>query len=167
MTIAEICNMLRNELLNNGYEYGFYLDGRKYKPDFSQVCDCEYSRLANTIYRIQPPLVTMREKIGTCLETVLVMHQLLEEQGISSKIWLLYSREKNRPHTILTFEADERIVYLELTPQSAKPCYGREIVFSDEQEFLAEFDRSGSDVYDVTDMIAVGQSPAALLAGLV
>ncbi len=33
MTITRICDMLRKELLNNGYEYGFVAGGKKYKPD--------------------------------------------------------------------------------------------------------------------------------------
>ena len=28
--IDEVCALLKKELYNNGYEYGFYLDGEKY-----------------------------------------------------------------------------------------------------------------------------------------
>ena len=42
MTISEICNILRKELLNNEYEYGFYLNGKRYIPDVSLGFDEEY-----------------------------------------------------------------------------------------------------------------------------
>ena len=32
MTIKEICDILRAKLYNNGFEYGFIVEGRKYKP---------------------------------------------------------------------------------------------------------------------------------------
>ena len=31
MLISEICGLLKKELLDNGYEYGFFLNGKKYK----------------------------------------------------------------------------------------------------------------------------------------
>jgi hypothetical protein len=31
MKIQEACDLLKKELLNNGYEYGFYLNGKTYK----------------------------------------------------------------------------------------------------------------------------------------
>lgn len=65
MTVVEICNRLRQELFNNGYEYGFYLGGKKYKPDMNKGFDSEYYDLSMTIYRIQEPADTSREKIGT------------------------------------------------------------------------------------------------------
>ena len=130
MKIPEICDLLRSELLNNGYEYGFYLDGKKYKPDMSKGFDDEYARLSRSIYRVQAPLVTMREKIGICVDTVLVMKTMLDKRGIPSKIWLTFNRVKGSPHTILTFEAENKIVYLELTPQSSKAWYGKEIIYS-------------------------------------
>ena len=95
MTIIEICDMLKKELLNNGYEYGFVADGKKYKPDMSNGFDSEYYQQSLTIYRVQEPLVTMKEKIGTCVDAVLVMKRILDIHGIFSKIWLLYNKEKN------------------------------------------------------------------------
>jgi hypothetical protein len=35
MPIQEVCELLKQELFNNGYEYGFYLDGKIYKPDMT------------------------------------------------------------------------------------------------------------------------------------
>lgn len=32
--ITEICDVLRQELYQNEYQYGFYYDGRKYTPVF-------------------------------------------------------------------------------------------------------------------------------------
>ncbi len=166
MSISEICDMLRSELFNNGYEYGFYLNGRKYKPDISSGFDNEYYQLSKTIYRVQPPCVTMREKTGTCVDAVLVMKQLLDECNVPSKIWLLYERARNKVHTILTFAAEERIVYLELTPQSAKPWYGKELIYQNEQELLQEFSSDEREITDVTDQIVIGEQPEFLLAKL-
>ena len=142
MTIVEICNLLRNELFDNGYEYGFYLNGKKYKPDMSQGFDSEYYRLSTTIYLVQDPCDTVREKIGTCIDAVVVMKAILDERNICNKIWLLYSKEKNKAHTVLTFEAENKTVYLELTPQSGKPWYGKEIIYSCEEEFLEENEKN-------------------------
>ncbi len=166
MSIFEICDMLRSELFNNGYEYGFYMNGKKYKPDISSGFDNEYYQLSKTIYRVQPPYVTIREKTGTCVDATLVMKQFLDECDIPSKIWLLYERARNKVHTILTFAAEERIVYLELTPQSAKPWYGREIIYQSEQEFLKEFESADREITDVTDQIVIGEPPEFLLAKL-
>ena len=164
MKIPEICNLLRSELLNNGYEYGFYLDGKKYKPDMSNGFDEEYARLSKTAYRVQPPLVTMREKTGTCVDTVLVMKKLLDEHDITSKIWLTFNKVKGTPHMILTFEAEGKIVYLELTPQSSKPFYGKEIVYESEHDMITEFHKNGYDITDVTRAVVIGSSPEALLS---
>jgi len=166
MKIIEISDLLRKELFNNGYEYGFVVDGKKYKPDMSNGFDSEYYRLSMTIYRVQHPSVTMKEKIGTCVETVLVMKTILDAHNIPNKIWLLYNSGKNKVHTILTFEAENKVVYLELTPQSAKPWYGKEIVYSSEEEFLEEYRRNNYEVSDVTDAIVIGQPPEFLLKKL-
>ena len=163
MTIREICGLLRKKLFNNGYEYGFYLNGKKYKPDMSKGFDEEYFQLSKTLYRVQEPFITVREKIGTCIDAVLVMRELLNEYGIPCRIWLIF---KNSPHTILTFEAEEKIVYLELTPQSTKPSYGKEIIYENEQAFVAEYRENGYDISDVTDYIEIGRPPDFLLAKL-
>ena len=135
MNIAYLCDILRKELLENGYEYGFLLNGAKVKPDFTAGFDREYDRLTRIAYRVQSPAVTRKEKIGTCIEAVLVMQELLDQQNISNKIWLLYQRKKGKAHTVLTFQAEEKTVYLELTPQSAKPWYGKELLYENEADF--------------------------------
>ena len=163
MAIKEICNILRAELLNNDYEYGFVLNGQKYKPNIGNGFDNEYYHLSKTIYCVQDPAITMKEKIGTCVDAVLVMKLLLEKYNIPCKIWLLYNNKKNKVHTILTFEAESKIVYLELTPQSSKSWYGKEIVYSNEQEFLLEYKNNDYDVSDVTESIIIGQQPFFLL----
>ena len=165
MTIIEICDVLKKGLLNNGYEYGFVVDGKKYKPDMSGF-DEEYYRLSTTIYRVQDPSVTMKEKIGTCVEAVMVMKYLLDAKNVSNKIWLLYNRKKHKVHTVLTFEAEGKVVYLELTPQSSKEWYGKELVYADEQEFLQGYEENGYDVSDVTDRVVVGDQPMFLLEKL-
>lgn len=165
MTISAICDVLKKELLNNGYEYGFVVDGKMYKPDMSGF-DEEYYRLSMTIYRVQEPSVTMKEKIGTCVEAVMVMKHLLDEQGVPNKIWLLFNQRKHKVHTVLTFEAEDKVVYLELTPQSAKEWYGKELVYADEREFLQGYVENGYEVSDVTDRVAVGEQPMFLLEKL-
>ena len=166
MTIKEIGDILRAELLNTSYEYGFVVDGQKYKPNMENGFDKEYYYLSTTIYCVQNPVTTMKEKIGTCVDAVLVMRWLLNKHNISSKIWLLYNKQKNKVHTILTFEAENKIVYLELTPQSSKAWYGKEIIYSNEQELLLEYKNNNYDVSDVTDSIVIGQQPEFLLAKL-
>ena len=88
MTIKEICDILRSNLYNKGFEYGFILNGQKYKPDMNSGFDKEYYRLSNTIYRVQNPMVTLEEKIGTCVDSVLVMKSILDKLNVSCKIWL-------------------------------------------------------------------------------
>lgn len=163
MTIKEICDILRAELLKNYYEYGFVVNGQKYKPNMENGFDSEYNHLSTTIYLVQDPIITMQEKIGTCVDAVLVMKWLLDKHNIPNKIWLLYNKKKNKVHTILTFESEDKIVYLELTPQSSKEWYGKEIVYSGEQEFLLEYENNGYDISDVTDAIIIGEQPGFLL----
>ena len=166
MTITKICDMLKKELLNNGYEYGFVVNGKKYKPDMSKGFDNEYYQQSLTVYCVQDPSVTMKEKTGTCVDAVLVMKSILDSLNVSSKIWLLYNKKKNKVHTILTFEAESKIIYLELTPQSSKTWYGQEIVYPSEQEFLSTYENCDYDISDVTNMIVVGQRPYFLLTKL-
>ncbi len=37
MKIAEISTLLKRELYENDYQYGFYFDGRKYTPNFKEL----------------------------------------------------------------------------------------------------------------------------------
>ena len=163
MTIKDICDILRAELYNNGFEYGFIVNDQKYKPNRDNGFDNEYYNLAKTISIVQDPSVTLKEKIGTCVDIVLVMKSILDNLNIPSKIWLLYNKSKNKVHTIHTFEAESKIIYLELTPQSSKSWYGQEIVYSNEQEFLQEYKNNGYDITDVTSLITVGERPYFLL----
>ena len=163
MTIKEICDILRSVLYNDGFEYGFILNDQKYKPNMSAGFDKEYYHLSNTIYLVQDPRVTLKEKIGTCIDVVLVMKSILDKLSVSCKIWLLHNREKNKVHTILTFLAEDKLVYLELTPQSSKKCYGKETIYSNEQELLQAHKNNGYDISDVTDLIIIGEQPLFLL----
>ena len=94
------------------------------------------------------------------------MKSILNSLNVASKIWLLYNRKKNKAHTILTFEAESKIIYLELTPQSSKTWYGQEIVYPSEQEFLSTYENCDYDISDVTNMIVAGQRPYFLLTKL-
>ena len=89
MTIQEACDLLKGELLDNGYEYGFYLDGVKYRPDPALGFDAGFQRALLKDYRIQNPSDTQREKIGTCNDVALLMKTLLASRGVPGKIWLL------------------------------------------------------------------------------
>ena len=166
MKIVELCNQLRAELLNNGYQYGFIVGGQKYKPNMAGGFDEVFYHQAETISRVQDPALTMREKIGTCIDAVLVMRQILNKYNISSKIWLLYHKQKNKVHTILTFEAEGKTIYLELTPESNKHWYGKEIVYASEQDFLQEQEGNGHEISDVTDRVIIGERPYFLLEKL-
>ena len=166
MKIVELCNALRVEFIDNGYRYGFIVNGNVYMPNMQNGFDEDFYYQAKTISRVQAPDLTKKEKIGTCIDTVLVMQQILNGYNVPSKIWLLYQKEKNKVHTILTFEAEGKTVYLELTPQSNKPWYGKEIVYESEQSFLREQENNGYEISNVTDKVIIGKRPYFLLEKL-
>ena len=166
MTITEICDILRCELYQNGYTYGFYSNGTKYTPDFSNGFDEEFFNLQKMIYHIQEPQNTMKEKIGTCIDAVMVMKTILDQLNIPSTIWLLYHNVKKTPHTILTFEAEEKVVYLELTPQSNKPWYGKEIIYDDKHSFVDSFQKDDFTIVEITNQIIIGSNADSLLPHL-
>lgn len=88
------------------------------------------------------------------------MKAILAIHVVSSKIWPLHDKQNNKYHTMLTFDAENSVVCLELTPQSGKPWYGKEIIYENEQCFLAEYRQNncGVDVFDVTDSVIAGKT---------
>ncbi|MBE6553636.1 MAG: hypothetical protein E7666_04765 [Ruminococcaceae bacterium] len=166
MTITHICDKLRALLFHTGFSYGFVANGVIYKPDGDGGFDANFDRLLKTQYRVQAPSLTRRERIGTCIDAVLLMRDLLTCEGVGSKIWLLHHLEKNKAHTILTFSAEQKTVYLELTPQFSKPWYGKEIVYENELELVRAYESNGYAVLDVTDSVRVGEPPTFLLSRL-
>ena len=163
MTIVQLCDALRAELIKGGYEYGFVVDGQIYKPNMARGFDAVFYHLANTISRVQDPEVTKQEKVGTCIDAVLVMRQILDAYNVPSKIWLTHHKQKNKVHTVLTFLAEGKTVYLELTPQSSKPWFGKELVYDDEDAFLQAQEKGGYEIFDVTDQVIIGERPYFLL----
>ncbi len=161
MGINDICDLLRQEFYHN-YEYGFYLDGEKYKPNVKKGFDKEFLILLQTSYIVQNPTDTLREKIGTCIDVDVAMGELLKSIKISYKIWLLHDKNKSKKHTILTFEAEGKVVYLELTPQSSKPWYGKEIVYICEKALINDFQSKNYDITNVTEKIVIGAPPEFL-----
>ena len=93
MTIKEACDLLKEELLDNGYEYGFYMNGITYKPDFSQGFDNAFFERLLKDYRVQAPKDTRQAKVGTCHDAVVLMKSILDEYGIPNKIWLLHDKK--------------------------------------------------------------------------
>lgn len=87
------------------------------------------------------------------------MKKILDEKKIESKIWLLHKKVNNKVHTILTFNVSDKMVYLELTPQSNKSYYGKEIIYNNENELKKEFQNQGYDIIDITNDIVVGEHP--------
>lgn len=164
MRIHEACALLKNQLLDNGYEYGFYLNGKIYKPDMTKGFDKEFFDRLLTEYRIQAPADTMRSKVGTCNDAVVLMRYILDKRGVPSRIWLLHNKQSGKLHTVLTFCLENKTVYLELTPQSGKPCYGKELVFDSERSFLDEYTKDGIEVIDVSDDVIIGERPGFLLS---
>ena len=53
-------------------------------------------------------------------------------------------------HTILTFSAEDKIIYLELTPQFSKKWYGQEIIYTSEQILVQEYKNNGYDIFTTT-----------------
>ena len=164
MLIQEACELLKKELLNNGYEYGFYLNGTSYKPDMTNGFDEEFYGRLITEYRIQSPEDTMKAKVGTCNDVVVLMKSILDKYSVPSKIWLLHDIHNSKFHTVLTFCLENKTVYLELTPQSKKPWYGKEIIFDSEQSFVNKYEKNDCDVIDVTDDVVIGKAPDFLLS---
>lgn len=158
MNINEICDLLRKELYNN-YEYGFYHNGRKYKPNMENGFDKGFYNSLITIYHVQDPIVTIKEKIATCNDAVMVMKKILDENNISSKILLVHNVCKNKFHTIIIFTIDEKVIYLELTPKSNKPYYGKELIYSNEEELKKMFKNQSLDIIDITNEIKIGSKP--------
>lgn len=157
--INEICQLLKDELFDNGYMYGFYLNDRCVIPNMSLGFDEKFANLLASEYRIQEPTVSRREKVATCLDAVLIMKEILLEQAVESKIWMIFIKEKRKVHSVLTFEIDGKIVYLELTPQSGKSNYGKEILFDRIEEFVSYWEQQGYIVRDITDECTVGTNP--------
>ena len=105
----------------------------------------------------------MKEKIGTCIAAVIATHSILDDINVHSHISLSSHTAKRTPHTILTFEAEEKLVYLELTPQSNKPWYGKEIIYNDERDLIKEFRGKDFVIIEVTEKIIIGDHSEALL----
>lgn len=80
--IVEILRLLKTELLDNGYLYGFYLNNRRVVPNMSLGFDEEFSRLITTEYRIQSPEITKREKVATCLDAYLELTPQSGNDGV-------------------------------------------------------------------------------------
>ena len=163
MTETQLCTILKQELFDKDYDYGFFFEGKKYIPNTESGFDAAFALAMKELYRIQEPSVTMVEKIGTCLDTVLVMKALLAPMNIPNKIWLVLHCATKAPHTVLTFVSEGKVVYLELTPWSNKPWYGKELIYDDEKAFLTHFTAEGYRVIDVTDKVIPGDSPSSLL----
>ena len=63
----------------------------------------------------------------------------------------------------MSFEAENKIVYLELTPQSNKPNYGKAIIFDNIEQLITMFQNDGIDIIDVTDQLTIGEQPLVLI----
>ena len=164
MTIKEACDLLKDELMDNGYEYGFFLNGITYKPDFTKGFDKDFFDRLLKEYRVQDPRDTRQAKVGTCHDAVVLMRSILDKHSIPSKIWLLHEVKSGKFHTVLTFYLENKVIYLELTPQSGKPWYGKELVFESEQSFMAGYLDDGYEVIDVTDSVIIGETPDFVLS---
>lgn len=163
MTATQLCTFLKQELFDKDYDYGFFFEGKKYIPNADSGFDASFALAMKELYRIQEPSVTMVEKIGTCLDAVLVMKALLDPLNVPSKIWLLIHRVTKTPHTVLTFECDGKVVYLELTPRSGKPCYGKELLYDSEKAFVDYMQSEDYDIAEATEKVTPGISPDSLL----
>ena len=77
---------------------------------------------------------------------------------------MLHEVKSGKFHTVLIFYLEDKVIYLELTPQSGKPWYGKELVFESEQGFMAGYPEDGYEVIDVTDSVIIGDKPDFLLS---
>ena len=133
-------------------------------PDMSNGFDKEFFDRLLSEYHVQNPRDTMQAKVGTCNDIVVLMKAILDEQSVPSKIWLLHDRQYGTFHTVLTFYIENKTIYLELTPQSAKSWYGKEIVFDNEQGFISEYSKDACEVIEITDSVVVGEAPEFILS---
>mgnify|MGYP003312592821 CR=1 FL=1 len=85
MLIPEACELLKKVLLDNGYEYGFYLNGIIYRPDMTKGFDKEFFERLLTEYRIQSPEDTMKAKVGTCNDAVVLMRFILDKYSVQAR----------------------------------------------------------------------------------
>ena len=161
--IVEMCELLRKELFENGYSYGFFLDEKKVVPNISLGFDEEFYRLLTTEYRIQSPEISKREKVATCLDAVLIMKEILLNRDIESKIWMIFQEERKKVHSVLSFELLGQVVYLELTPQSGNKNYGKEILFGSEEEFVEYWEEQNYLVREITHLCEPGAEPTFFL----
>lgn len=92
------------------------------------------------------------------------MRSILDEYRVPSKIWLLHDMNNEKFHTVLTFYLEDKVIYLELTPQSGKHCYGKEIVFESEKSYIDRYKEEGYEVIDVTDSVIIGEAPDFVLS---
>ena len=92
------------------------------------------------------------------------MKEILSENGIGSRIWLVFDRERKKPHAVLTFTADQAAVYLELTPQSRKENYGKELVFENGEAFIRYWEQKNCLVREITDLCVPGRKPDFFLS---
>ena len=76
----------------------------------------------------------------------------------------MHDRKSEKFHTVLTFYLEDKVVYLELTPQSGKPWYGKEMVFESEQSFIDGYKKDGYEVIDITDSVIIGEAPDFVLS---
>ena len=164
MKIPDVCKLLKDELLDTGFEYGFFLDGKKYLPDRSKGFDEAFFNLLLTVYRVQDPADTKKMKVGTCNDAVVLMKEILDCNNVTNTIWLLHDLAKDTYHTVLTFRCEDKTVYLELTPQYNKDRYGKEQIFGADAGFIQEFEGRGYEVVDVTEEVVIGDRPDFILS---
>jgi hypothetical protein len=56
----------------------------------------------------------------------------------------------------VTFDSEEKVIYVELTPESSKSWYGQEIIYDNENDFISFFSNQNYEVTDVTEKIVIG-----------
>ena len=110
--------------------------------------------------------------ISVQLESALRKKEYKEEQ--IAQAYGILSEKKKKQKTpviilasviaVLTFYLEDKVIYLELTPQSGKPCYGKELVFDSEQSFMAGYINDGCEVIDVTDSVIIDEAPDFVLS---
>lgn len=160
MTIQEARDLLKGELPDSGYEYGFYLNGAKHRPDPARGFGVGFQRALLTDYRIQNPADPQREKIGTCSDVTLLMKILPASRDVPGKIWLPdYARGK-KFHAILTFETEARVVYLELPPNPESPGMERNC----STQAKPGYRKADCKLTDITDSVRAGSAPEFILS---
>lgn len=88
----------------------------------------------------------------------LLRKELYHSGYVYGFFWMIYNKLKHKVHAILTFYLEDQAAYLELPPQSGKQCYGKEVLYENEQDFINDYQNNEYEIVDITAKVTPGIS---------